>query len=200
MTAAASGRSEAEPAVKRPHSGGTDTKNMVKIALLGCGISAWVNNTATTAMLLPLALTSTRFGAPRLVTAVLLMTAWAPSLGGIATPVGTAPNLIGLRLLEQVTGSRPSFAHWCLMLAPLGLLMTALSAGWLRWTLGRDAAIAAAAPAAAPAPRGPWSRAERTLVIVFVLVVALWITPGILAATPLAGAAWVTAWQARLPE
>jgi sodium-dependent dicarboxylate transporter 2/3/5 len=85
-------------------------------------------------------------------------------------------------------------------MAPLALLMTALSAAWLRLRLVRDPAVAAAAPAAPPEPRGPWSRAERTLVIVFAFVVALWITPGILAATPLAGAAWVSAWQARLPE
>ena len=32
------------------------------VAILGCGISAWVNNTATTAMILPLALTAERFG------------------------------------------------------------------------------------------------------------------------------------------
>ena len=55
----------------------------------------------------------------------------------------------------------------------------------------------------APAPPGtatPWSLAERTLVPVFIVVVLLWITPGILAATPLREAAWVKAWQARLPE
>lgn len=69
---------------------------------------------------------------------------------------------------------------------------------------------AAAGPVASPARRavaGPevdsrrtWSRAERALIPVFVLVVLLWITPGILAATPLGGAAWVRGWQARLPE
>jgi len=46
----------------------------------------------------------------------------------------------------------------------------------------------------------PWSLAERTLVPVFLVVVLLWITPGILAATPLGSAAWVKLWQARLPE
>jgi sodium-dependent dicarboxylate transporter 2/3/5 len=57
-----------------------------------------------------------------------------------------------------------------------------------------------AAPADVQGPLPPWSRAERTLMPVFVGVVLLWITPGVLAATPLAGAAWVKAWQARLPE
>jgi solute carrier family 13 (sodium-dependent dicarboxylate transporter), member 2/3/5 len=226
------------------------------VALLGCAISAWVNNTATTAMLLPLALTAERFGSRRLLTGTLLIAAYAPSLGGIATPVGTAPNLIGLRLLEQATGSRPSFAELCAVFAPLAIVMTALSAAWLAWR-ARTATSPVAArkdpdldagsspipsrgplrplhPARAPLhpvvappslaarrssdaplegmgllPASPadaggsptrWSLAERTLVPIFIVVVLLWITPGILAATPLRDAAWVKAWQARLPE
>ena len=171
------------------------------VALLGCGISAWVNNTATTALLLPLALTAEGFGSRRLLVAVLLMAAYAPSLGGLATPVGTAPNLIGLRLLEEATGERPSFAAWCAVFAPLAILMTALSAAWLRWGARRDVGSAPAAPEAAQSGSArPWSLAERTLIPVFVVVVLLWITPGILAATPLRDAGWVKLWQSRLPE
>ena len=170
------------------------------VSWLGCGISAWVNNTATTAMLLPLALTAARFGSQSLLVGTLLMTSYGPSLGGVATPVGTAPNLIGLRLLEEATGSRPSFAAWCAVFAPLAILMTALSAAWMAWR-SRTSAVAAPAPlATAPAPPGPWSRAERTLIPVFIGVIALWITPGILAATPLQGAPWLKLWQSRLPE
>jgi solute carrier family 13 (sodium-dependent dicarboxylate transporter), member 2/3/5 len=177
------------------------------VGWLGCAISAWVNNTATTALLLPLALTAESFGSRRLLVTVLLMAAYAPSLGGLATPVGTAPNLIGLRLLEQATGSRPSFAVWCAVFAPFALLSTALTAWYLRWRVGRDAGVAStpgekqmgASPGDA-SPAVPWSRAERTLIPIFIGVVLLWITPGILAATPLQGQAWVKAWQSRLPE
>ena len=212
------------------------------VALLGCGISAWVNNTATTAMLLPLALTAERFGSRKLLVGTLLAAAYAPSLGGLATPVGTAPNLIGLRLLEQATGHRPSFAQWCVVFAPLAILATVISAAWLSWrakggqasrggapgsarggpeerrgamdggaatgSSGADAGQRRrsgprAGPGAPPLPlegTTPWSLAERTLIPVFIVVVLLWIAPGILAATPLREAAWVKAWQARLPE
>ncbi len=172
------------------------------VALLGLLISAWVNNTATTALLLPLALTAERTGSRRLLVSVLLMASWAPSLGGLATPVGTAPNLIGLRLLEQATGHRPSFAQWCAVFAPLAIVSTALSAWWLARRAGNVAAPREtdAVLRAVIAPPEGWSRAERTLLPVFVIVVLLWITPGILAATPLAGLGWVTGWQARLPE
>ncbi len=169
------------------------------VALLGCGISAWVNNTATTALLLPLALAAGGLGSPRLLTGVLLMAAYAPSLGGIATPVGTAPNLIGLRLLEQQTGARPSFAEWCAVFAPLAIISTAATA-WMMTLRARGGAIAPETARTAIAPHGPWTRAERTLIPVFIAVVLLWITPGILAATPLASAAWVKTWQTRLPE
>jgi len=169
------------------------------VAMVGCGISAWVNNTATTAMLIPLALSARGLGAPRLASGTLLMSSYAASLGGLATPVGTAPNLIGLRLLEQATGARPSFAHWCALFAPLAIAGTALSAAWLSFR-----ARGSSRPGAPSTPRAsaavPWSRAERTLMPLFVGVVLLWITPGVLAATPLGAAAWVKAWQVRLPE
>jgi sodium-dependent dicarboxylate transporter 2/3/5 len=187
------------------------------VALLGCGISAWVNNTATTVLLLPLALAAGDRVPRRVLVGTLLMAAYAPSLGGMATPVGTAPNLIGLRLLQQGTGARISFAHWCAVFAPLAAVATALAAGWL-WlaarigsgSRGAPSAAASAAPdtagpggAAAPAafvPGRAWSRAERTLLIVFLAVVMLWITPGILQATALRDAWWVVQWSGRLPE
>jgi sodium-dependent dicarboxylate transporter 2/3/5 len=174
------------------------------VALLGYLISAWVNNTATTAMLIPLALASGSLGS-RFLVATLLMAAYAPSLGGLVTPVGTAPNLIGLRLLEEATGSRPSFAAWCVYFAPLALITTAISCGWLSWISGRrrtgiEASSALSQEAAFQSEQRPWSRAERTLVPLFIVVVLLWITPGILSATPLQGTPWVKLWQSRLPE
>jgi sodium-dependent dicarboxylate transporter 2/3/5 len=173
------------------------TRLLWAIALLGCGISAWMNNTATTALLLPLALTAERHGSRRLLVGILLMTAYAPSLGGLATPVGTAPNLIGLRLLEQVTGQRPSFAQWCAMFAPLAVLSTVLTALWLRRGAGE---VKTAAEPVVERESRPLSLAERSLLPLFGVVILLWILPGILAGTPLQGAAWLKAWQARLPE
>lgn len=173
------------------------------VALLGCVISAWVNNTATTAILLPLALAAEGRVSARLLTGVLLVTAYAPSLGGLATPVGTAPNLVGLRLLEGATGQRLSFAQWSGLFAPLALLATIATAGFLAWRCGwRKGRVAKGGTPPLPPleERRPWSLAERTLLVVLVAVIALWITPGILQATPLRDAAWVREWSARFPE
>jgi sodium-dependent dicarboxylate transporter 2/3/5 len=174
------------------------------VGSLGCGISAWVNNTATTAIILPLALAAEGTIAPRLLTGVLLLASYSSSLGGLATPVGTAPNLIGLRLLEAATGERVSFAHWCAVFAPLAIVATLLTAAYLAWrggwAIARVPAPSARAPSVAAARGTRWSRAEKTLLVVLAAVVAFWITPGILQATPLHGAGWVKAWSARLPE
>lgn len=177
------------------------------LALLGCAISAWVNNTATAAMLLPLALAAERFGQRPLLVAALLMVAYAPSLGGFATPVGSAPNLIGLGLIADATGTRPSFAQWIVLFAPLAVLFTLLSAAWLRLRAG---AVAGSPVTPAPgesslgvatdAPPRAWSLAERTLLPVFGLVVALWIGPGLLAATPLGATPWLALVRERMPE
>ena len=170
------------------------------VALLGCGISAWVNNTATTALILPLALAAEGRVSAKHLTGILLLAAYAPSLGGLATPVGTAPNLIGLRLLQEGAGESVSFARWCVVFAPLAILATVLSAAWF-WFLGRGARNVSPRPAEAPpAPRRPWSLAEKTLIPVILVVIALWIVPGTLLATPLRDQAWLQAWNARLPE
>ena len=189
---------------------------LIAIALLGCFISAWVNNTATTALLLPLALTAERFGDRKLLVGTLLMASYGPSLGGCATPVGTAPNLIGLRLLEQATGQRPSFAHWCLVFAPLALLFTLASAWWVGRGVRANAAPPEPARSSAPeaaqldvaracgsltnAPSPAWSLAERLLLPLFFGVILLWIGPGLLQATPLRGSAALDAFRARVPE
>ena len=174
------------------------------VAALGCAISAWVNNTATTALILPLALAAEGTLAPRLLTGVLLMASYAPSLGGLATPVGTAPNLIGLRLLQGVTGERVSFAHWCAAFAPLAILATAMAAFYLAWRGGWSKSAAPArletVESEAESSSTGWSVAEKTLLAVLVAVVLFWITPGILQATPLRTTPWVKAWSARLPE
>ena len=90
-------------------------------------LSMWLSNTATTAMLLPIVAglltvlypdgswTSNR------VKFLLLGIAYAASIGGIATPVGTPPNLIALGFLEK-EGIHIGFGEWVLKTLPISLL------------------------------------------------------------------------------
>ncbi len=179
------------------------------VALLGCVISAWLNNTATAAMLVPLALTAERRIPRNMLVATLLMASYAPSLGGIATPVGTAPNLIGLRLMEKTIGSSVSFARWCALFAPLAVLSTLLVTASLalrcraqrrRGTTTQSTSITAPTLESALPASGPWTLSERILLPLYGVVVLLWIVPGILKATALGNAPWLVTWSARLPE
>jgi sodium-dependent dicarboxylate transporter 2/3/5 len=67
-------------------------------------ISAWISNTATTAMMFAIGLSILSFLLDerrtqridrRFATGMMLMTSFAASIGGLATPIGTPPNIIG---------------------------------------------------------------------------------------------------------
>ena len=77
---------------------------LIGLGLLAALISMWMSNTATTAMLLPVVLgvLETLPGSardPRLESRLLLMLSFAASVGGLGTPVGTPPNLIGIGIV-----------------------------------------------------------------------------------------------------
>ncbi len=74
---------------------------MVFVVLIVSGtLSTLQNNTAVTAMLLPITLTlAKRTRAPW---AVLIALAWGATFGGMATPVGTAPNFIGFAAMKKI--------------------------------------------------------------------------------------------------
>ncbi len=55
----------------------------------------------------------------------MLMTSFGASVGGMATPVGTPPNLIGIGMLERITGTRISFFTWMAIGMPLVLVLFA---------------------------------------------------------------------------
>jgi sodium-dependent dicarboxylate transporter 2/3/5 len=168
------------------------------IGLVACFASAWISNTATTAILLPVALTAERLGSRRFTAAVLLATAYCASLGGLATKIGSPPNLIGLGALEKATGTQISFVQWSVLFAPLAVGFTIAVLAWLTALGGKVEPVTAAAVSA---ERRPWSRAERSVLVVFAGVVLLWLVPGALASVEsLAGETWVKELKARLPE
>lgn len=134
-------------------------------------LSMWISNTATTLMLLPVALAvidqSGDEGLPR---PLLLGTAYAASLGGIGTPVGTPPNVILMGVYQEQIGQELSFLSWMQVGVPVVLLMLAPMWLWLSRSLDRKSA-----PLDLPEP-GPWRPAETRVLIVFGLTALAWIT------------------------
>jgi len=90
-------------------------------------LSMWISNTATTAMMYPIGLgvlgalaappqsgqitgpTTAELARTRFGTGLMLLVAYSASIGGIATPVGSPPNLIALGALDKLTDTRISF-------------------------------------------------------------------------------------------
>ncbi len=156
-------------------------------------ISGWISNTATTAMMFGIGLSILAAlrapGAaatidPRYATALMLMTSFAASIGGLATPVGTPPNVIGLGFIRSQLGREISFFQWMLIGVPAVLLLFCFLYSYLN-------AVAPAGvrelPAGAELIRrererlGPWTRGQRSVAIAFLVTVALWIVPGVVA-------------------
>lgn len=132
-------------------------------------LSMWISNTATAAMMLPLALgLLADDDGPRERAFVLLGVAYSASIGGIGTLVGSPPNAIA------AAQAGIGFAEWMRIGVPLVLLMLPLMAGVLYLVLRPRLAAAVAAPEPPGAGR-PWTRPQRITLAVFGLAAAGWI-------------------------
>jgi sodium-dependent dicarboxylate transporter 2/3/5 len=150
-------------------------------------ISMWVSNTATTIMMLPIAL-SVIARLPgdaegrRYATALLLGVAFAASIGGMATLVGTPPNAFLAGFLRDTYGVRMGFAQWMSIGLPVALLMLAFAWWWLaRGGFRLPTADTRAVLQQELAGLGPMSRGEKWVASVFVLAAAGWVTQPLLA-------------------
>ncbi|MEZ4399154.1 MAG: DASS family sodium-coupled anion symporter [Kofleriaceae bacterium] len=153
-------------------------------------VSAFMSNAASTAILLPIALAACASASRRYQGAVVLAIAWAASMGGLVTPVGTPPNLIGLGQL-RAAGVDVGFGTWVAIGLPIGLAM--LGAMWLvLLTLFRVKAEPVTLPTAVTSA---WSRGEVSIVITLGLAITGWLAPSILALVAPGSAA--TAWADR---
>ena len=158
-------------------------------------ISAWISNTATTAMMFAIGMAILAFlfdneragGSPinrRYATGLMLMTSFAASIGGLATPIGTPPNVIGLGFIRQLLGVEFSFFKWTIIGVPvvvclflyLFFYLNALCRAGVREIEGSSEMLRREKDRL-----GPWTRGQRSTLIAFLTTVALWIVPGIIA-------------------
>ena len=118
-------------------------------------ISMWISNTATTLMMLPLALAVVdQSGDKKLAIPLLLSIAYGSSIGGLGSPIGTPPNLVFMREYESFTGITVSFTQWMSWGVPVVLLMTPLAGLWLTRHLHFKGELTMP-------PAGPWRAEER---------------------------------------
>jgi sodium-dependent dicarboxylate transporter 2/3/5 len=134
-------------------------------------LSMWISNTATTLMLLPVALAVLEQpDDDALAVPLLLGMAYAASVGGIGTPVGTPPNVILMGVYSERTGQEISFLAWMKIGVPVVVAMVPII--WLWLTRGMSGAHAKLELPDA----GPWTVAERRVLVVFAITAVAWVT------------------------
>ena len=175
--------------------GGRPSRILFAFGAVTAFISAWISNTATTAMMFAIGMSILAFlydnekeGGSRIsrryATGLMLMTSFAASIGGLATPIGTPPNVIGLGFIRQLVGVEFSFFKWTMIGVPVVLVLFT----YLFFYLDRlsPAGVREIAGSAEMLEReskrlGPWTRGQRSTLIAFLVTVALWVVPGVIA-------------------
>jgi|TARA_B100001094_G_scaffold225419_1_gene219665 solute carrier family 13 (sodium-dependent dicarboxylate transporter), member 2/3/5 len=167
--------------------------------LVSASLSMWVMNTSTTMMLLPIAISviTVIHGTVEHLNekqkqdfqyALLLGIAYAATIGGMSTLVGTAPNAMLAAFMLETYDADLSFSKWMLVGIPLSLVMAPLA--WValtRWTFKVDFATNDTGRLALKKMKddlGSISTPEIRVGIIFLLLAVAWITRPILITLP----------------
>ncbi len=150
-------------------------------------LSMWISNTATSIMMMPIALSvaAAVLGSKGLdqpfTHALLLGIAWACSIGGLGTLVGTPTNLIIVGYLNSEAGFSISFLQWMMLGIPTVLVM--LPAAWFvltRWAFRLEAHASAEQGQRVVRERlaglGAMATPEKRTLALFGLIASLWVT------------------------
>ena len=152
---------------------------MVSAALL----SMLISNTSTALIMMPMALAVLAGGGVAaedtegLSGALPMGIAFAASIGGLGTIVGSPTNGIAVALVDNMTGTRITFAQWMLYGVPVVLLGIPLAA----WIIARVQRVAdhpfdIDAARAAIDDHAPWTSAEKRLIPLIAITFLLWLT------------------------
>ena len=169
--------------------GARPARILVAYGAIAAALSAWISGTATAAMLVPIGLSLLTFiesesTVPRSYgTAVMLVTAYGCSIGGMATPVGTPPNLIAIGMLEEMIAFRITFVEWMffavpvtvVLLGPILVYMNFVGGAGIKEIPGAEQIIKARKRSL-----GSWKPGERNAMIACGVTVTLWVVPGIM--------------------
>ena len=133
-------------------------------------LSMWISNTATTLIMLPIALAILKhIDNQKLKVALILGIAYAANVGGVGTPIGTPPNVIFMGIYEEQTGIEYGFLEWMKIGVPIVVLAVPIMAFWLTRNVKLEQEIHLPV-------LGPWRAEETRTLWVFGLTALAWIT------------------------
>ncbi len=167
--------------------GSSGNKILLGFTIATCFLSMWLSNTATTMMLFPIAVSVIKVIDESNVTgnkqnfalSIMLIIAYASNFGGMATVIGTPPNVAFLQYLGDNAMTKPSFFQWMLLCTPVAIALC----GILFLLLTRILFPNHIADSYATnnfvkqelAALGAFSKAEKRVTTVFALTAFLWI-------------------------
>lgn len=163
--------------------------NNSKLVLLGmmcisAFLSMWISNTATTAMLLPLGVgiimqSGGKAGESNFGKSMMLGMAWAASIGGVGTIIGSPPNGICVSILSSAGIRQINFVEWMKIGIPFVILFIPVTWFVLLKVFPPEIKNIKGGKQLVAAERsklGNWSNAEKLTVLAFVTVVLLWVS------------------------
>jgi sodium-dependent dicarboxylate transporter 2/3/5 len=165
---------------------GTSPSRLVLGFMLATGfLSMWISNTATAAMMLPIGIAVGEMFRPQdqkgpyeFGLALMLGVAYAASIGGVATLIGTPPNAVLAGAASELLDREIGFVQWMAVGVPIAAVM--LPAAWLLLTRvlyppGNLTGDAARIIADERAALGRPSRGEKITAVVFVTTALSWV-------------------------
>ena len=177
--------------------GSSSTRILLAFVGITAGLSMWLSNTATTAMMYPIAMgvlaalsrllkrgdgTASNLHRMRFGTALMLVCAYGSSIGGVGTPVGTPPNLIALGQLAELTGTRIPFFQWMTIAVPIVGVMLVFAVLYFRFAFPPEVGKIEGSAEFIAEERGKlgaWTPGERNVLVAFLITASLWVLPGV---------------------
>jgi solute carrier family 13 (sodium-dependent dicarboxylate transporter), member 2/3/5 len=145
-------------------------------------LSMWMSNTAAAAVLLPIALAITApMESVGYRKALILGIAYAATVGGVGSAIGTPANPLAIAFLDDFVGRRISFIEWFAIGLPMVIVFLPIMGAYLWWRIGASPdrerfAEARRVARAELAAAGRPTRDQLTVMAVFLAVIAVWLT------------------------
>ncbi|MBL4684937.1 MAG: DASS family sodium-coupled anion symporter [Nannocystaceae bacterium] len=202
--------------IARPIIAGSPRRALIAVSAIAFVFSMWISNTATTAMMIPVALglidtmrrvlpddPETLRKLKRYGGGMCLSLAYASSIGGSATPIGTGPNVIAVGMLRDMVGVSMGFGQWMSFALPSalagGLLVVVVCSRAFPPPVERIEGLTAEVDRQLT-ELGPISPGERRAVAIFGLAILGWLAPSLLSLALGTEHAWTVWADATLNE